>query len=80
MLADVKFMSSRSSVIAAAATLLTLDEKLTRQSIETKIKTFASGVFETVSVVFILYLYFKITSLLDYILLLYVDELNFELS
>lgn len=73
-------MSSRSSVLAAAATLLTFDEKLTRQSIETKIKTFASGVFETVSVVFILYLYFKITSLLDYILVLYVDELNLELS
>lgn len=40
-------MSSRSSVIEAAATLLTLDEKLTRQSIETKIKTFACEVVET---------------------------------
>ncbi|KAL8130948.1 cyclin-D5-1-like [Apium graveolens] len=44
---DAKLMSYRCSVIAAAATLLTVDEKLTRQSLETKIKTFDSGVFET---------------------------------
>ncbi|KAK1405639.1 hypothetical protein POM88_005244 [Heracleum sosnowskyi] len=44
---DLNLMSSRSSVIAAAATLLTLDENLTRQSMDTKIKTFACGFVET---------------------------------
>lgn len=53
-LTDVNLMSSRSSVIAAAATLLTLDENLTRESVDTKIKTFACGFDETVSVVVLL--------------------------
>uniref|UniRef100_A0A165ZB17 Cyclin-like domain-containing protein n=1 Tax=Daucus carota subsp. sativus TaxID=79200 RepID=A0A165ZB17_DAUCS len=57
---DVELMSSRSSVIAAAATLLTLDETLTRQSIETKIETFACGVLEAVSSVLIPSLYCKL--------------------
>ncbi|WOG90764.1 hypothetical protein DCAR_0310009 [Daucus carota subsp. sativus] len=41
---DVNLMNQRSSVIAAAATLLALDENLTRQGLETNINSFADGI------------------------------------
>ncbi|KAK1392347.1 Cyclin-D5-1 like [Heracleum sosnowskyi] len=43
---DVNLMNQRSSVIAAAATLLAFDQKLTRQGLETSINTFAYGILD----------------------------------
>lgn len=47
--ADVDLMNQRSSAIAAAATLLAFDQKLTRQGLETNINTFAYGILDIVS-------------------------------
>lgn len=52
MYADINSMSCRPSVIAAAATLLALDQKLTRQCIELKISTSSCGILQIVSFVF----------------------------
>ena len=46
-------MNQRSSVIAAAATLLAIDENLTRQGLETNINSFADGILNIVSLEFL---------------------------